>query len=346
MSRALGAVHATNAHPPGARRGGENMRRIVGTNLGLALCFAACGAFAQNFPVKPVRIVSPYPPGGGNDTLARTLTPKLTQSLGQQVIVDNRPGANTIIGTEYAARSAPDGYTMVLVPNVVAINPYLYSKLPYDVEKDFAPITLVGVSPLVVDVHPSIPIKDIRGLLALARAHSGQVQYGSSGIGSVGHVAVSLLESMTGVKLQHIPYKGTAPMLVDVINGQLSFTFASALGSMPHVKSGRLRAIAVTSAKRSPALPELPTIAESGVPGYEFILWYGLVAPAGVPADIIARLNAEIGKVLRDQEISSRLAAQGVEAKPSTPQEFAALIRADLKKYAKVVKQTGAQAPY
>jgi tripartite-type tricarboxylate transporter receptor subunit TctC len=322
------------------------MRRNVRAKLGLVLCLAACGALAQNFPVKPVRIVSPYPPGGGNDTLARTLTPKLSQSLGQQVIVDNRPGANTIIGTEYVARSAPDGYTMALVPNVVAINPYLYAKLPYDVAKDFAPITLVGVSPLVAAVHPSVPVKDIRGLLALARAHPGQVQYGSSGVGSVGHVGVSLLESMTGVQFQHIPYKGTAPMLVDVINGQLSFTFASALGSMPHVKNGRLRAIAVTSAKRSPALPQLPTIAESGVPGYEFILWYGLVAAAGVPADIVARLNAEIGKVLRDPEISSRLASQGVEAKPSTPQEFAELIRADLKKYATVVKQTGAQAPY
>ena len=322
------------------------MRRNVGVSLGLACSLLACGAFAQNFPVKPVRIVSPYPPGGGNDTLARTLTPKLTESLGQQVIVDNRPGANTIIGTEHVARAAPDGYTMVLVPNVLAINPYLYAKLPYDAVKDFTPITLVGVSPLVVAVHPSVPVKDMRGLLALARAHPGQVQYGSSGIGSVGHVGVSLLESMTGVKVQHIPYKGTAPMLVDVMNGQLSFTFASALGAMPHVKNGRLRAIAVTSAKRSPALPDLPTIADAGVPGYEFILWYGLIAPAGVPADIVARLNAEIGSVLRDADISSKLARQGVEAKPSTPQEFAELIRADLKKYSKVVKQTGAKAPY
>jgi tripartite-type tricarboxylate transporter receptor subunit TctC len=320
------------------------MRRMVRANLGLAWCLAACAAAAQTFPVKPVRIISPYPPGGGNDTLARTLTPKLTENLGQQVIVDNRPGANTIIGTEHAARSAPDGYTMVLVPNVLAINPYLYAKLPYDAVKDFAPITLVGISPLVVALHPSVPVKDVRGLLALARSRPGQVQYGSSGIGSVGHVGVSLLESMTAVKLDHIPYKGTAPMLVDVMNGQLSFTFASALGAMPHVKNGRLRAIAVTSAKRSSALPDLPTIAESGVPGYEFILWYGLVAPAGVPADIVGRLNAEIGKVLRDPGISAKLANQGVDANPSTPQAFSELIRSELKKYANVVKQTGAKA--
>jgi tripartite-type tricarboxylate transporter receptor subunit TctC len=321
------------------------MRRIVGANLVVfASCLTACAAAAQNFPVKPVRIISPYPPGGGNDTLARTLTPKLTENLGQQVIVDNRPGANTIIGTEHAARSAPDGYTMVLVPNVLAINPYLYAKLPYDAVKDFAPISLVGSSPLVVALHPSVPVKDVRGLLALARSRPGQVQYGSSGIGSVGHVGVSLLESMTGVKLDHIPYKGTAPMLVDVMNGQLSFTFASALGAMPHVKNARLRAIAVTSAKRSSALPDLPTIAESGVPGYEFILWYGLIAPAGVPADIVGRLNAEIGKVLRDPDISAKLANQGVDAAPSTPQAFSDLIRSELRKYAKVVKQTGAKA--
>lgn len=317
--------------------------RVARTIAGVVVMLAACLAGAQSFPAKPLRIVSPYPPGGGNDTLARTLAPKLGEHLGQQVIVDNRPGANTIIGTEHAARSAPDGYTMVLVPNVLAINPYLYAKLPYDAAKDFTPITLVGTSPLVVALHPSVPVKDMLGLIALARARPGQVQYGSSGNGSVGHVGVSLLESMTGVQLDHIPYKGTAPMLVDVMNGQLSFTFASALGAMPHVKAGRLRAIAVTSARRSPALPELPTIAESGVPGYEFILWYGLVGPAGIPSAIVNRLNTEIGKVLRDAEIRTRLANQGVDASPTTPQAFGELIAAELERYAKVVKQTGAK---
>jgi tripartite-type tricarboxylate transporter receptor subunit TctC len=313
-------------------------------SLGAAVFLAPAGLVeAQSFPVKPVRIISPYPPGGGNDTLARTLSSKLSESLGQQVIVDNRPGANTIIGVEATARSAPDGYTMVLIPNVHAINPYLYPKLPYDPVKDFTPITLVGTSPLLVAMHPSVPVKDMRGLIALARARPGQVQYGSSGNGSVGHVGVELLEMMTGVKMQHIPYKGTAPMLVDVMNGQLTFTFGSALGVMPHVKSNRLRAIAVTSSKRSPALPDLPTIAESGVPGYEMILWYGLVGPAGIPSEIVQRLNSEIGKVLRDKDVSGKLAAQGVDASPSTPQQFAQLIASELKKYAKVVKQTGAK---
>jgi tripartite-type tricarboxylate transporter receptor subunit TctC len=319
------------------------MKRLRGVQWVLAACLTACSAYAQEFPVKPLRIISPYPPGGGNDTLARTLSAKLTEQLGQQVIVENRGGANTIIGTEAAARSAPDGYTMVLVPNVLAINPYLYPKLPYDAVKDFAPITLVGTSPLIVTVHPSVPVKDVRGLLALARLRPGEVQYGSSGVGSVGHVAVSLLESMTDVKLQHIPYKGTAPMLVDVINGQLSFTFASALGVMPHVRSGRLRAIAVTSARRSPALPDLPTVAESGVPGYEFILWYGLVGPAGIPEQIVRRLNAAIGRVLEDPAVRERLASQGVDAEPSTAQAFADLIANELKRYAKVVKKTGAK---
>ena len=321
------------------------MTRTLVCVAAMALVLAAAPAVhGQAFPAKPVRIISPYPPGGGNDTLARTLAPRLAEHLHQQVIVDNRPGANTIIGSETAARAAPDGYTMVLVPNVHAINPYLYPKLPYDPVKDFAAITLVGTSPLVVVLHPSVPVKDMGGLIGLARARPGQVQYGSSGNGSVGHVGVALLESMTGTKLQHIPYKGTAPMLVDVMNGQLSFTFGSALGVLPHVKSGRLRAIAVTSAQRSPALPQLPTVAESGVPGYAFILWYGLLAPAGVPTDIVARLNADVRKVLDDPDVRGRLAAQGVDASPGTPQQFASLIAADLKKYAKVVPQTGAKA--
>ena len=308
------------------------------------LCMASL-VQAQGFPTKPVRLISPYPPGGGNDTLARTLTPKLTEFLKQQVIVENKPGANTIIGTETVARAAPDGYTMVLVPNSLAINPFLYPKIPFDAIKDFTPITLVGQSPLVVALHPSMPTKDVRALINLARARPSQVQYGSSGIGSVGHMSVSLLEMMAGVRFQHIPYKGTSIMMQDVISGQLTFTFTSALGVIPHVRSGRLRAIAVTSDKRSPALPDLPTVAESGgVPGYSFILWYGLLGPAGLPSDILNRLNTEIGKVLHDPDIKSRLAGQGVDATPSTSREFADLIASDLKKYAKVVPASGAKA--
>jgi tripartite-type tricarboxylate transporter receptor subunit TctC len=299
---------------------------------------------AQTFPVKPVRIISPFPPGGGNDTLARTIAPKLTESLRQNVLVDNRPGANTIVGSEILARSAPDGYTLILLPNVLAINPSLYPKLPYHPIKDFAPISLVGSSPMVLAMHPSVPAKDVRSLVALARTRAGQLAYGSSGNGSVGHMAGALFELMAGVKLQHIPYKGTAIMVTDVISGQISFTFGSALGVLPHVRSGRMRAIAVTGEKRSPAVPELPTVAEAGVPGYSIVLWYGLMAPGATPAELVGRLNAEINKALADADIRTRLAAQGVDAAGGTPAAFAALIASDLKKYADLVKRAGMKA--
>ena len=299
---------------------------------------------AQTFPVKPLRIISPYPPGGGNDTLARTIAPKLTESLRQNVLVDNRPGANTIIGSEVLARSAPDGYTMILLPNVHAINPSLYAKLPYHPVKDFAPISLVGSSPMVLAMHPSVPAKDVKGLVALARARGGQLAYGTSGSGSVGHMAGALFELLANVKLQHIPYKGTAIMLTDVISGQISLTFGSALGTLPHVKSGRLRALAVTGEKRSPAVPELPTVAESGLPGYAIVLWYGLMAPGATPAELVRRLNGEIVKALADNDIRTRLAAQGVDASASTPAAFAALLASDLKKYADLIQRAGVKA--
>jgi len=299
---------------------------------------------SQGFPSKPVRIISPYPPGGGNDTLARTLQPKLSEGLRQQVIVDNRPGANTIIGTELAARSAPDGYTMVLVPNSHTSNPYLYPKLPYDAVKDFTPISIVGTSPLVLAMHPSVPVKDVRSLIALAKARPGELAFATSGIGSVGHMAGSLFEMSTGVKLQHIPYKGTAPMLIDVISGQVAFTFSSALGVVQHLRAGRLRAIAVTPDKRTPALPDLPTIAEAGVPGYEFVLWYGLLAPAGTPTEVVTRLNAEVVKAAQDTDVRTRLANQGVDAVGSSAAQFAQLIASDLKKYSTLVKASGAKA--
>jgi tripartite-type tricarboxylate transporter receptor subunit TctC len=275
--------------------------------------------------------------------MCRTIQPKLSELLGQPVIVDNRGGANTIIGTEALAHAAPDGYTIELVPNVHAINPALYAKLPYDPIKDFTPITLVGESPQIVTVHPSLPARTINALLALARHRPGEVQYGSSGIGSVGQMAVVQLEQMTGTKFLHVPYRGTAPMLIDVINGQLMFTFASALGVMPHISSGRVRAIATTSAKRSPALPQVPTVAES-VAGYSFILWYGVIAPAGVPQEVVRRLNTDIGKVLNDPGVRSSLAQQGVEASPTTAKEFGDLIASDLKKYALLVRQSGLKA--
>jgi tripartite-type tricarboxylate transporter receptor subunit TctC len=310
----------------------------------IAMAGVVSASHAQTYPVKPLRIISPFPPGGGNDTLARTIAPKLTESLRQNVLVDNRPGANTIVGSEILVRSAPDGYTMILLPNVLAINPSLYPKLPYHPIKDFAPISLVGTSPMVLALHPSVPAKDVRGLIALARTRAGQLAYGSSGNGSVGHMAGALFDLMAGVKMRHIPYKGTAIMVTDVISGQISLTFGSALGVLPHVRSGRMRAIAVTGEKRSPAVPELPTVAEAGVPGYSIILWYGLLAPGATPAEIVGRLNAEVTKALSDADIRTRLAGQGVDAAGGSPAAFAALIASDLKKYADLVKRSGMKA--
>jgi len=312
--------------------------------MAIMMASAIPASHAQTFPVKPLRIISPYPPGGGNDTLARTIAPRLGENLRQNVLVDNRPGANTIVGAEILARSAPDGYTLILLPNVHAINPSLYPKLPYHPIRDFAPISLVGTSPMVLALHPSVPAKDVRGLIALARTRTGQLAYGSSGAGEGGHMAGALFDLMAGVKMQHIPYKGTAIMVTDVISGQISLTFGSALGVLPHVRSGRMRALAVTGEKRSPAVPELPTVAEAGVPGYSIVLWYGLMAPGATPAELVTRLNGEIAKVLNDAGIRTRLATQGVDAAGSTPAAFAALIASDLKKYADLIKRAGMKA--
>jgi tripartite-type tricarboxylate transporter receptor subunit TctC len=317
------------------------MRCIYWLGVGVLTVASACNA--QSFPSKLIRIISPYPPGGGNDTMARTIAPKLAESLRQQVLVDNRPGANTIVGAEILARSAPDGHTLILMPNVHVINPSLYPKLPYDPVKDFAPVSLLGSSPLVLALHPSIPARDVQGLIALARARSGQLTYGTSGSGSIGHMAGAMFDLLANVKTIHIPYKGTAIMVADVISGQISMTFGSSLGVIPHVRAGRMRALAVTGDERSPALRELPTVAEAGLKGYSIVLWYGLMAPGATSTEIIARLNAEVVKVLADQDIRSRLAAQGVDAQASTPSQFSAVLVADLKKYAELIKRSGAK---
>lgn len=301
----------------------------------------ACNA--QSYPSKLIRIISPYPPGGGNDTMARTIAPKLAENIRQQVLVDNRPGANTIVGAEVLTRSPADGYTLILLPNVHVINPSLYPKLPFDPIKDFAPVSLLGSSPLVLAMHPSVPAKDVQGLITLARARAGQLTYGTSGSGSIGHMAGVMFDLIANVKTTHIPYKGTAIMVTDVISGQISMTFGSALGVIPHVRARRMRALAVTGEQRSPAVPELPTIAEAGLRGYSIVLWYGLMAPGATPIEIISRLNAEIVKVLSDHDIRTRLSGQGVDANSSTPAQFAAVLAADLKKYAELIKRSGAK---
>ena len=317
--------------------------RLVSCVLCLGWTQSAVAADAS-YPSKPVRIVSIFPPGGGNDTLCRIVAQKLTERLKQQVIVENRVGANGIVGTEVAARSAPDGYTFTLVPSGHAVNATLYKKLPYDSVRDFSAITLAAWSPLVLAGHPSLPAKNVKELIVLAKSRPGQLTYVSSGVGSSGHLAGAQFDLLTGTKMVHIPYKGMSLAVTDLIAGQVSLTFGTSLSVVPHVKTGRLRALATTGAQRSTALPELPTVAEAGVPGYEASLWYGFVGPARIPADIVQRLNTEIVAVLAMPEVRQRLSDQGVEARPSTVEEFSKLLASDVERWAKVVKRTGITA--
>jgi len=304
---------------------------------------AVCGTvLAQGYPVRPVRLISPFPPGGGNDIFARAIAPKLGEYLGQQVLVDNRPGANTIIGTDLVAKSAADGYTLLIASGGHAINSSLYPKLPYDTVRDFAPITLVGAGPLMLAVHPSLPARSVRELTALAKSKPAELTYASAGSGSVGHLAIVLIDMMAGIQMTHIPYKGVAPALADVIGGQVRMVMGTPLALMPQVNAGKLRALATTGAKRSQGSPDIPAIAED-LPGYEAILWYGVLAPAATPRNVIARVNSDIAKVLSLADVRERFASQGVDAYGSTPEEFAKLIAGDVEKWAKVIKASGVQ---
>ena len=304
---------------------------------------AASTSSGQAYPSRPIRIISIFAAGGGNDVLCRIVAQKLTDSLKQQVIVENRVGANGIVGTEAAARSAPDGYTITLIPSGHTVNASVYRKLPYDSIKDFTPITLAGIGPLILSVHPSIPAKNVPELIALAKARPGQLTYGSSGVGASGHLAGALFESMTKTTLVHIPYKGMSLVVSDLMGGQLSMTFGTSLSVTPHIRSGRLRALATTGAQRSPAFPDLPAVAES-MPGYEASLWYGFVGPARLPREIVQRLNAEIVAALGLPDVREKLASQGVDAKPSTPDEFARLLASDAARWAAVVRRLDIRA--
>jgi len=311
----------------------------------LACAALATPAFAQPaYPSKPVRIISIFAPGGGNDVICRLVAQQLTERLKQQVIVENRVGANGIVGTEAVARAAPDGYTFTLIPSGHTVNASMYKKLPFDSLKDFTPITLAGSGPLVLAVHPSLPVKNVRELIALAKSRPGQLTYVSSGIGASGHLAGALFDTMTGTKMEHIPYKGMSLAVSDLMGGQVSMTFGTSLSVIPHVRTGRLRALATTGAQRSPALPDLPTVAESGVPGYEAGLWYGFVGPARMPPEIVQRLNAEIVAILAQSDTREKLASQGLDARSSTPDEFARVLAADIVRWAAVVQKLGLQA--
>jgi len=300
-------------------------------------------AASQGYPAKPVRIVIPYPPGGGTDTFGRPLAQKLSENLGQTFVVENRGGASGNIGMEAVARAAPDGHTLVLALNAqLAVNPSLFRKLPYDPVRDFEPVTLLCEGPYLLDVHPSLPARSVKELIALAKARPGQIVYASSGNGSGGHLAAEMLNSMVGIRMLHVPYKGGGPAIVDLLAGQVQLLFLTYLSSYPHMQAGRIRALAVTTAKR-PAVVNLPTLAEAGVPGYDTGVWYAVLAPAGTPREIVARLHAEIVRVLATPEFRGLLTGNAISPIGSTPAELGTYLRAEVKKYAKVVKDAGLQ---
>ena len=304
---------------------------------------ASLHSFAQSYPGKPIRLVLPYPPGGGTDVIARPLAQKLTEYLGQQVIVDNRGGANGNIGMEFVAKSPPDGYTLLFALNgQYAINPSLYPKLPYDPVKDYAPISLLANAPYVLVVHPALPARSVPQFLALVKARPGQLAYSSSGSGSGAHLCSELLRSLAHVEMTHVPYKGAGPALPDLIAGQVQLSFVTYTASGPHIKSGRLRALGVTTAKRSPTLPDLPAVAET-VPGYEYAVWYGFSAPAGTPGEIVAKLNGEVLRVLGAPDFRSRITTEAVATIGSTPEEFGTFIKSEIARWAKVVRDSGAK---
>jgi len=284
----------------------------------------------------------PFPPGGGQDLVVRALAPRMTEALGQTVIVDNRPGAATMVGAELAAKSPPDGYTVFNGSNTtLAINPNLYGKVPYDPVKDFTAVTQIASLPNLLVVHPSLPARTVKELAALARSRPGQLNYGSSGTGTPAQLAGVMFGDAAGVKLVHVPYRGSSQALTALISGETQTMFGSMTSTLPFVKSGRLRAIAVTGARRSLAAPDLPTVAEAGFPGFEAVTWYGLFVPAGTQAAIIARLNAEVVKILRAPDFRDWLVAQGADPVGSTPDELAAFVKTELVKYAKIVKDSG-----
>jgi len=309
-----------------------------------ALALQAGTCLAAGFPTRPIRFIVPFAPGGGADITARALSQRLAENLGQSLVIDNRAGGSTIIGTDLTAKAPPDGHTILIVTSTFAINPSLHPKLPYDSLRDLAPVTQLASTPYVVVVHPSLAATSIKELIALARAKPGQLTYASVGNGSSTHLATELFNSMAGTRIGHVPYKGSGPALNDLIGGHVGIYFGSMPASLPQARAGRLRALAVTGASRSPAAPELPTIAEAGLPGYAFTAWYGVFAPGATPRPIIEQLSAEMRKVLELPEVRSRLAADGSEAVGSRPEAFAAVIRADIARYANIVRQAGIRA--
>ena len=318
------------------------IQQSVGPIAALVLMALASTADAQSWPAKPIRIISPYPPAGANDLLARIIAPKLSEQLGQPVGVENRAGATGNIGAVLVAKAPADGYTLLMgQAGNLTINISLMAKIPFDPVRDFSPVTMVASTPNVLVVHPSLPVRTVKDLIALAKAKPGQINYATSGIGSPGHLAAELLNKSAGIRLVHIPYKGAAPALLDVVAGNAHLYFTSAVSAQPFIPSGRLRMVAVASAKRSPSLPEVPTVAEAGFPEFDVSSWWGVVAPASTPREVVMRLQTEIHRVIALPEIRAKLAEQGLDIATNTPEQFAAYIKSETAKWAKLIREVG-----
>ena len=318
------------------------MRRALKVCAFIVSLLGTAGALAQTvYPTRPVRLIVPSSAGGGSDILARIIAPKLGERLGQQVIVDNRAGAGTMIGGEVVAKAPPDGYTLLMGISTLATNPAVYKKVPYNALTDFSPITLVLSAPNILVVHPSLPVKNVKELIWFAEARPGQINFASAGTGTNPHLSMELFLSMTKTRMVHIPYKGSAPAMVDLVGGQVSVMTATMLTAIPHVRSHRLRALGVTSAQRTTVAPDVPTIAESGVPGYEAVQWYGMLAPANTPKEIVTRLHRELVAIVQSPDVKERFAADGGDPGGNTPEEFARYIGTEIEKWARVAKAAG-----
>ncbi len=303
----------------------------------------ALPASAQSYPSRPIRFIVPFPPGGGNDVVGRIVAQKLNESLGVPVVIDNRGGAGGTIGTDITSKAPPDGHTMLVNNISLAVNATLYPKLPYDTLRDLAPVSLLGRQPNILVAHPAVPVSSVKDMLALARAKPGQVIYGSGGVGTAGHLATELLMLMTRIEMVHVPYKGLGPALIDLMGGRVQIVVSTLASALPQVKGGKLKPLAVTTAKRSAFFPELPTMAEGGVPGYEFSTWYALLVPGATPKAIVERLNAETVKILGVPALKEQFSGQGLEATPSSPAESGAYLRSEVAKWSKVVTASGAK---
>jgi tripartite-type tricarboxylate transporter receptor subunit TctC len=319
------------------------MKRMMMIFTGLVTLFLVWGlTFAESpkYPIKPITIIVPAPPGGTADISMRIIAHKLNENLGQQIIVDNRPGAGAIIASQLAAKAAPEGYTLFMNYTSHAINPYLYKKLPYDTLKDFTPVTLLGRTPLVLVVHPSVPAKSLSEFISYAKSHPGKMNYGSAAIGGASHLGMELLKMKAGIDIVHVPYKGGAAAAADIISGQIQVLFDSLLPLQPHIKAGKIRPLAVTSAKRTEISPDLPAIAET-IPNFEASAWFGIMAPVATPKELVARLNAEFIKVLRSPDIKAKLTKQGFEIAGTSSEEFLVFIKSEMDKWSKVVQAAG-----